>query len=42
MLFIMTSRAHSCGYVAIMVYYCYVVPSQKYAMYVWSGTLHTG
>ena len=25
MLFIMTSRAHSCGYVAIMVYYCYVV-----------------
>ena len=25
MLFIMTSRAHSCGYVAIMDYYCYVV-----------------
>ena len=25
MLFIMTSRAHSCGYLAIMVYYCYVV-----------------
>ena len=25
MLFIMASRAHSCGYVAIMVYYCYVV-----------------
>ena len=29
MLFMMTSRAHSCGYVAIMVYYCYVVHQSK-------------
>ena len=31
----MTSRAHSCGYVAIIVM---LYTSQKYAMYVWSGT----
>ena len=44
MLFIMTSRAHSCGYVAIMVYYCYVVHQSEICnvCLVWNCTLARG
>ena len=42
MLFMMTSRAHSCGYVAIMVYYCYVVHQSEICKFQGSHAILNG